>query len=81
MNLNKEELDKDLHTIASEIEGLMLSGKVRAIAAIVVTDDGMLHTRVRHISNGRIPLLAGVTLMQHDIALLIRSNVDGKNGK
>lgn len=77
--MNKEQLDKDLHIIASEIEGLMLSGKVRGIAAIVVTDDGLTHTRVRFIPNGRMPLLAGTVLLQSDIVDMIREDAGGKN--
>lgn len=75
---NKEQLDKDLHIIASEIEGLMLSGKVKSIAAIVCTDDGLFHTRIRFIENGRMPLLAGVTLLQNDVLQIIQSDVEGK---
>lgn len=79
--MNKEQLDRDLHTIAAEIEGLMLSGKVIAVAAIVVTDDGLYHTRVRHLSGGRMALLAGSALMQNNILNMIQNDVDGKNGK
>lgn len=79
--MNKEQLDKDLHTIASEIEGLMLSGKVVALAAIVVTDDGLYHTRIRHLAGGRMSLLAGSTLMQNNILNMIQNDVGGKNGK
>lgn len=79
--MNKEQLDKDLHIIASEIEGLMLSGKVKAVAAIVITDDSLTHTRLRHLDGSRMSLLAGITLMQHDLALMIRANEDGKNAK
>lgn len=66
--MDKKQLDQDdLHIIASEIEGLMLSGKVRAVAAVVYTDDGMYHTRLRYIDDGRMQLLAGVTLLQRDV--------------
>lgn len=78
ITMNKEQLDKELHVIASEIEGLMLSGKVKAIAAIVYTDDGLFHTRIRFIEKGRMPLLAGVTLLQADVLEMIRDNVKGE---
>ena len=79
--LPKDELDKDLHNIASEIEGFLLSGKVRAVAAIICTEDGFAHTRVRYLENGRMPLLAGITLMQHDVVTDIQRDPNGKNDR
>ena len=76
----KEELDKELHHIAGEIEGFLLSGKVRAVAAIICTEDGFAHTRIRYIENGRMPLLAGITLMQHHVVADIERDPGGKNG-
>lgn len=75
--MNKEQLDKELHVIASEIEGFLLSGKVKAVGAIIVTEDGQIHTRVRYIPGGRIPLLAGSTLLQQDIARQIQHDEKG----
>lgn len=74
----KDELDKELHNIAGEIEGFLLSGKVRAVAAVICTEDGVAHTRVRYISNGRLPLVAGITLMQHDVIADIQRDPEGK---
>lgn len=61
------DFDIELEKIASEIEGFLLSGKTVSIAAIICTDDGDLHTRMRYIEGGKIPLLAGVSLLQRDV--------------
>lgn len=69
----KSQLDEQLHIIASEIEGFLLSGKVTAVAAIIVTNDGTVHTRLRYIPGGKLPLLAGTVLLQRDITDTIHS--------
>lgn len=77
--MNKEQLDKDLHTIASEIEGFLLSGKATAVGAVIVTDDGQAHIRFRYIPGGRLILLAGLNLMNADLIKLIQDDVGGKH--
>lgn len=65
--ITKQDFDKELETIASEIEGFLLSGKTVSIAAIICTNDGDLHTRMRYIEGGKIPLMAGVSLLHRDV--------------
>lgn len=77
--MNKEQLDKELHIIASEIEGFMLSGKVKAVAAVVITEDNFAHSRIRFIEGGRLTLLAGVTLLQSDLINMIQGDEKGLN--
>lgn len=73
-----KEFDKELHDITSEIEGFLLSGKVKAVAAIVVMDDGTSHTRIRFTENGRMYLLAGITLLKADLIEIIQNDPEGK---
>ncbi len=65
--ISKQKFDHDLEKIAAEIEGFLLSGRTVAIAAIICTVDGDLHTRLRYINGGKIPLIAGVSLLQRDV--------------
>lgn len=75
---NAPELDKELEEIAAEIEGFLLSKNVRAVAAIIVTEDGTAHTRMRYIPGGRMTLLGGVALLQHDLVHMIQNDEHGK---
>lgn len=70
--MEREELDKELFAIASEIEALLLSGGVLGVCAIVVTADGNVSQRLRYIKDGKFPLLAGVTLAHHSLVELIK---------
>lgn len=66
------ELDKELEKIAAEIEGFLLSNKTKAIGAVIITDDGYIHTRFRFIEGGKIPLVAGVSILQRNILEYIK---------
>jgi hypothetical protein len=68
---NKAELDRQLHEIASEIEGFLLSGDVLAVAAVIVKGDGSLTTRLRYLPGGKLPMLAGMTLVQAQAVKII----------
>lgn len=77
---DRQDFDRQLEAIASEIEGFLLSGKAVSIAAVICTSDGDLHTRMRYIEGGKIPLIAGVTLLQRDVidTVVPKNRVDTK---
>lgn len=67
MTATATDFDRELEKIVAEIEGFLLSGKTVSVAAVICTSDGDLHTRMRYIEGGKVPLIAGVTLLQRDV--------------
>ncbi len=62
-----EDLDRNLCAIAMEIEELLTSGRIKAVAAIMVMDDGDVVFRTRYLAGGHFPLLAGTVILQRDL--------------
>ena len=67
-----EGLDPDMAAIADEIEGMVISGEVLALAAVVVTRNGEVTLKSRYIPGGSLSLVAGIDLLHRNILDSIR---------
>lgn len=78
MEVSRPELDRNLETIASEIEGFLLSGGVIGVFAVVVMKDGDVISRQCYIQGGKFPLIAGVALAESDLLAQAKCPIHGQ---
>ncbi len=67
-------IDEPIFRIAGEIESAVAAGEIVAIMAVLVYRDGNVQQKMRYTPGTRFPLLAGVTLAQHDLVMTIEAN-------
>jgi hypothetical protein len=58
---------KQIETICAEIAMMHYEGKVRAIAAVIVTESGHLRTLTAYSEGTKLPLIAGASILQHEM--------------
>lgn len=74
--ITQEEHDRELQSVADELEGMVMNGEVKALAIIIVRKNGDLATRIRYLKDGKFPIIAGMSLVQHQLLHMAGEQLD-----